>query len=88
MLKEGAEPRLLGTKPVTPPRHTDILIIGGGLVGTAVAYFMKSCAERMVDVTVVERDYAVSLIVSLPELLSFMFSHGRIQSTGNQSSKD
>ena len=61
VLKEGAAPRLTGTKSSTPPRHTDIIIIGGGLVWTAVAYFMKSSAERMVDVTVVERDYRVSI---------------------------
>ncbi|XP_052220106.1 FAD-dependent oxidoreductase domain-containing protein 1-like [Dreissena polymorpha] len=38
------------------PRRTDVLIIGGGLVGTAAAYFLKAHGE-MFDVTIVERDY-------------------------------
>ena len=41
------------------PGKTDILIVGGGLVGNAVAYFLKEQAN-MYDVMIVERDYSVS----------------------------
>ena len=42
------------------PRYTDVLIIGGGIVGSAVAFFVKSQAPHGLDVTVVERDHCVS----------------------------
>ena len=41
---------------------TDILVIGGGLVGSAVAYFLKTKTDNrsIQSVTVVERDPTVS----------------------------
>ena len=42
------------------PRSTDILIIGGGIVGSAAAFFIKNRGPHAVDVTVVERDHCVS----------------------------
>ena len=41
---------------VTVPRETDILIMGGGLVGQALAYFLKREHRRAIRVTIVERD--------------------------------
>ncbi|RWS30672.1 fad oxidoreductase-like protein [Leptotrombidium deliense] len=37
-------------------KETDILIIGGGVIGSAVAYFLKQRAPDSFDVTVVEKD--------------------------------
>lgn len=47
------------------PRHTDVLIIGGGLVGNAVAFFLKKEASTAMDVTIVERDYTYSRASSM-----------------------
>lgn len=47
------------------PRHTDVLIIGGGLIGTAIAYFLKAQASDLYDVTVVERDYCYTRASSM-----------------------
>ena len=43
------------------PRRTDILVIGGGIVGSAVAFFLKNKMQHGLDVTVVERDHCVSV---------------------------
>ncbi|KAL4219266.1 FAD-dependent oxidoreductase domain-containing protein 1 [Mactra antiquata] len=47
------------------PRETDILIIGGGLVGTAVAYFLKAYSSALGSVTVIERDYTYTRASSM-----------------------
>ncbi|XP_045196950.2 FAD-dependent oxidoreductase domain-containing protein 1-like [Mercenaria mercenaria] len=47
------------------PRHTDVVILGGGLVGTAVAYFLTQHSSGMYDVTVIERDYAYTRASSM-----------------------
>ena len=44
------------------PRSTDILIIGGGIVGSAAAFFLKNRGPHAIDVTVVERDHCVSCV--------------------------
>lgn len=36
------------------PRQTDYLIIGGGLVGSAISYYLKSTVTRGISVTVVD----------------------------------
>ncbi|WAR31284.1 FXRD1-like protein, partial [Mya arenaria] len=59
VLKNEFEPMFFGKgekQDATVPRRTDFLIIGGGLTGTAVAFFLKQHAD-MYDVTIVERDY-------------------------------
>lgn len=38
------------------PRQTDVLIVGGGLIGMCVAYFLKERSVEAIDVTLVERD--------------------------------
>uniref|UniRef100_A0A0B7B017 FAD-dependent oxidoreductase domain-containing protein 1 n=1 Tax=Arion vulgaris TaxID=1028688 RepID=A0A0B7B017_9EUPU len=50
-----------GIKTMTPPgtyvpRETDFLIIGGGIVGSSVAYWLKQYNTKAISVTVIERD--------------------------------
>jgi hypothetical protein len=52
------------TGEVTPaenkiPREADVLVIGGGLVGNACAYWIKKRNPKGVNITIVERDYGV-----------------------------
>ncbi len=42
------------------PRETDICIVGGGLVGLSVAYFLKRRSPEGFNLTVVEKDPTVS----------------------------
>ncbi|XP_071501753.1 FAD-dependent oxidoreductase domain-containing protein 1-like [Diadema antillarum] len=41
-----------------PPKHADIVVIGGGAMGSSTAYFLRRQAEAGVSVLVVERDPA------------------------------
>lgn len=44
------------------PSHTDVLVIGGGIMGTSVAYWLKEkSGSSGIDVTVVEKDPTVRL---------------------------
>jgi FAD-dependent oxidoreductase domain-containing protein 1 len=43
------------------PRETDVLVVGGGAVGSSVAYWLKQVNPKGMNVTVVERDPCVSL---------------------------
>ena len=45
--------------PNHPPYETDVLVIGGGAMGSSIAYFLKKDAEAGLSVLVVERDNAV-----------------------------
>ena len=42
------------------PRETDVLVVGGGAVGSSVAYWLKQRNPKGMNVTVVERDPSVS----------------------------
>lgn len=44
--------------PKDIPRHSDVLIIGGGIMGTATAYWLKRMAKE-INVIVIERDMDV-----------------------------
>lgn len=44
----------------TYPEHTDIVVIGGGYIGSAVAYWIKSRAGDGLSVVVLEKDFSVS----------------------------
>jgi len=40
------------------PERTDILVIGGGILGTATAFFLSKQTDR--DITLVEREHIAS----------------------------
>ena len=44
------------------PNQADVIIFGGGIIGTAVAYFIKEKAPFSLSVCVIERDPTVSFI--------------------------
>lgn len=52
--------RNFSTKELPRTKHTDILIIGGGVMGSSAAYFLKSKSPST-NVTVLERDPKVRL---------------------------
>ncbi|XP_025114034.1 FAD-dependent oxidoreductase domain-containing protein 1-like [Pomacea canaliculata] len=46
----------LAEDALTAPRETDFLIVGGGAIGSSVAYWLKQRNPKGISVTVVERD--------------------------------
>lgn len=64
------------------PKHTDVLIVGGGLIGSYVAYWLRMESPSL-NVTVVERDSSVKkklfysssieLILKLSLILNLLF---------------
>lgn len=42
------------------PSHVDICIIGGGAIGSSIAYFLKERAKHGLNIAVVEKDKTVS----------------------------
>ena len=47
------------TADLPVPRETDALIIGGGAIGSCVAYWLKRDHPKGISVTVVEKDLCV-----------------------------
>ena len=47
------------------PRETDVLIVGGGVIGSAVAYWIKERNPKGSNVVVVERDPVVRLMLTI-----------------------
>ncbi|OTF81746.1 hypothetical protein BLA29_009137, partial [Euroglyphus maynei] len=43
------------------PNHVDICIFGGGIIGTAIAYFLKEKAPFGLKIAVIEKDLSVTL---------------------------
>lgn len=56
VFKEGIVQRRPDEIPV---RQSDILIFGGGIIGSSIAYFLKERLSRSVDVTVIDKDITV-----------------------------
>lgn len=55
----------LNKKEVVYPEHADVVIIGGGFIGTAVAYWLKVKAGEGLAVVVIENDPMVSCLKKL-----------------------
>lgn len=47
------------------PSHVDICIIGGGAIGSSIAYFLKEKAKHGLNIAVVEKDKTVSEKIDL-----------------------
>lgn len=50
----------LNKKEIVFPEHADVVIIGGGFIGTAAAYWLKVKAGEGLSVVVIENDPLVS----------------------------
>lgn len=46
--------------------HCDVLVIGGGGIGSSTAYWLKQRARNGLNVVVVEKDETVSTITNIP----------------------
>lgn len=49
-------------KPFVYPEHADVVIIGGGFIGSAVAYWLKKRTAEGLSVVVLEKDFTVSSV--------------------------
>lgn len=58
-------------KQVDLPEHADIVIIGGGFIGSAVAYWLKIKAGPGLSVVVIEQDHMVSNVKVVFQLISY-----------------
>lgn len=47
------------------PEHADIVIIGGGYIGSSVAYWLKTRAGEGLSIVVLEKDFSVSKCFSI-----------------------
>ena len=52
------------------PNHTDLVIVGGGVMGCAAAYFVKQKCGKDFRIVVVEKDFSVRLKVFLSIILN------------------
>lgn len=57
------EPSTSGAAEAVWPAHCDVLVVGGGAVGSSIAYHLKQHARDGLSVVVVEEDPTVSQIL-------------------------
>ena len=62
-----------------PPHQADVCIFGGGIIGTAVAYFIKERAPFSLSVAVIERDPTVLFPILLFSLLIFSLNFSLLE---------
>lgn len=43
------------------PTHTDVVVIGGGVMGSSIAYWLREMSSGVLDVAVIEKDPTVSI---------------------------
>lgn len=57
--------------PRLPPERVDILIVGGGVVGWSIAYWLKrkTRPRDSLQVLVVEKDPTVSIILTYTQII-------------------
>lgn len=47
-------------QPTDSPQHADVVIVGGGFIGSSAAYWLKTRAGEGLSVVVIEKDTTVS----------------------------
>ncbi|KAI8427720.1 hypothetical protein MSG28_002156 [Choristoneura fumiferana] len=52
----------LNKKPQHYPEHADVVIIGGGFIGSSVAYWLKTKASHGLSVVVIEKDLTYAAV--------------------------
>lgn len=62
--KSVYEPSASGVAEAVWPSHCNVLVVGGGAVGSSIAYHLKEHARDGLSVVVVEEDPTVSQILS------------------------
>lgn len=58
--EEDLEDNTDGAVPYQFPQHCDVVVIGGGAVGSSIAYWLKQRARDGLRVVVVEKDPSAS----------------------------
>lgn len=56
------------------PRYCDVAVIGGGAMGSSIAYWLKERTRKGLNVVVIEKDPTVSIYIflSIPKKIFYM----------------
>lgn len=52
-------------KSTVYPEHADVVIIGGGFIGSAISYWLKKRTGEGLTVVVLEKDFTVSSVINV-----------------------